>query len=386
MRKLTTLGLLGLILAACGGTAGPEPDAAPPGAAIGPPPATLATPASAEGGSLSLRLVQVARNLSSPVFLTFAPGETGRLYVVEQVGRIRLIAKGRVQKKPFLDIRGLVRSGGERGLLSMAFHPDYKTNRLFYVNYTNLNGDTVVAEYRTRTGGRSPARVRQILFVNQPYANHNGGQLQFGPDGLLYVGMGDGGAAGDPGDMAQDLSSRLGKLLRIDVDRPGADWELVAYGLRNPWRFSFDRLTDDLYIADVGQGDWEEIDFTPRSSPGLENYGWDVYEGNHRYEDKQPSGNGELVFPVHEYSHDDGCSVTGGYVYRGSKIPAARGRYFFGDYCFGTIWSFVVENGRATDVRRHSIRVDEISSFGEGKGGEIYVVSLAGDIFRIAPG
>jgi glucose/arabinose dehydrogenase len=244
-----------------------------------------------------------------------------------------------------------------------------------------------VAEYRTRTRGRAPLRVRQLLLVDQPYTNHKGGQLQFGPDGFLYVGMGDGGSGGDPENRAQNLSTRLGKLLRIDVDKKGADWEIVGYGLRNPWRYTFDRANGNLYIADVGQGEWEEIDFTPRNSPGLENYGWDVYEGTHRFEDKSPSGNGELVFPVHEYNHDGGrCSVTGGYVYRGSNIPAAVGRYFFGDFCSGDVWSLVVSGGKATDIRQHTIRVDSLSSFGQGRFGELYAVSLGGEIYRITAG
>jgi glucose/arabinose dehydrogenase len=199
--------------------------------------------------------------------------------------------------------------------------------------------------------------------------------------------MGDGGGGGDPENRAQNLSSRLGKLLRIDVNRRGANWEIVGYGLRNPWRFSFDRANGNLYMADVGEGEWEEIDFTPRNSPGLENYGWDVYEGTHRYEDKSPSGNGKLVFPIHEYNHEEGrCSVTGGYVYRGSNIPAAKGRYFFGDFCAGTIWSLVVSGDRATDVRQHSLHVDSLSSFGEGRFGELYALSLEGDVYRIVGG
>ena len=170
------------------------------------------------------------------------------------------------------------------------------------------------------------------------------------------------------------------------MDKKGADWEIVGYGLRNPWRFTFDRANGNLYIADVGQGEWEEIDFTPRNSPGLENYGWDVYEGTHPFEDKSPSGNGELVFPIHEYSHEEGCSVTGGYVYRGSQIPAAVGRYFFGDFCSGNIWSLVVSGGKATDIRQHTINVDSLSSFGQGRFGELYAVSLGGEIFRITAG
>jgi glucose/arabinose dehydrogenase len=382
MLRFVRTGVLAALLAAV--AAGQALGIASPPGGQAPAPARAAA-GTVAGGQLSLRLVRIAQGLESPVYLTFAPGER-RLYVVEQPGRVRVIANGRLQAKPFLNIENLVGFGGERGLLSIAFHPDYGENRLFYVNYTNNNGDTVVAEYRTRTAGRSPRRVRQVLFVEQPFSNHNGGQLQFGPEGDLYVGMGDGGGAGDPRDDAQDLSSRLGKLLRRDVDQKGSDWEMVGYGLRNPWRYSFDRGTGDLYLADVGQGDWEEIDFTRRNSPGLENYGWDVFEGTHEFEDKQPSGNGELVFPIYEYSHDQGCSVTGGYVYHGKAIPAAEGRYFFGDFCFGTIWSLVVVNGQATDIRTHSINVDSLSSFGEGRAGELYALSLGGDVFRIAPG
>jgi glucose/arabinose dehydrogenase len=373
--------LIAVAAVACGAN-GSAPQAALPSA-----PGTEAsseTPAPAEKtAALRLRLVTVARDFESPVYVASTPSQPKRLYVVEQVGRIRVIQNGRVLPGAFLDIGSLVSCCGERGLLSMAFHPDYARNRLFYVDYTDRGGDTRVVEYRARSGG-SPARVRELLFVSQPYPNHNGGQLQFGPDGMLYVGMGDGGSGGDPENRAQNLSSRLGKLLRGDVDASNPDWEIVGYGLRNPWRFSFDRATDGLYIADVGQGDWEEIDHTSRAGAPLENYGWDVYEGNHRFEDKDPSGNGQLVFPIYEYNHGQGCSVTGGYVYRGSSIPAARGRYFFGDYCSGTIWSLVVKDGKATSVKRHAFKVDALTSFGESASGELYLVSQEGTIFRLA--
>jgi glucose/arabinose dehydrogenase len=303
--------------------------------------------------------------------------------VVEQAGRIRVIEKGRVLAKPFLDIRSLVRSGGEQGLLSVAFHPDYAENGLFYVNYTNVNGDTRVVEYRARAGA-SPVRARELLAVNQPYPNHNGGQLAFGKDGYLYAGMGDGGSGGDPNEVAQDLSSRLGKILRLDVDRQGAEWDMVGYGVRNPWRFSFDRETGDLYIGDVGQSDREEIDVTTTPGSGLENYGWDAFEGSQPYEDEQPNPAGTLVGPVYEYGHDKGCSVTGGFVYRGQKIPAAQGRYFFGDYCAGFVWSFVLKDGKATALRKHSFKVGQLSSFGETASGEILVVSQSGAIYRLA--
>ncbi|HEX2044032.1 MAG TPA: PQQ-dependent sugar dehydrogenase, partial [Gaiellaceae bacterium] len=288
------------------------------------------------GRGRGLRLVRVASDLDGPTHVATAPGEPERLYVVEQPGRIRVLERGRLLGDPFLDIVDEVTSGGEQGLFSIAFHPGYERNGLFYVNYTDGAGDTAVVEFRAREGGE-PVRTRRLLAVDQPYANHNGGQLAFGPDGLLYVGMGDGGSGGDPENRAQDLGSRLGKLLRLDVDERAADWETVAYGLRNPWRFSFDRETGDLFIADVGQGDWEEIDYLRAGAGGLVNFGWDVYEGTHVYEDKEPNPRGRLVGPILEYDHSLGCSVTGGHVYRGERVPAALGRYFYGDFCAGTV-------------------------------------------------
>jgi glucose/arabinose dehydrogenase len=337
-----------------------------------------------EQGPLRLKLTIVAKGLEAPVDVASTPSEPDRLYLVEQSGRILVVENGKVSPQPFLDITNDVVSGGEQGLLSVAFHPDYADNHLFYVDYTDLNGDTRVVEFRS--GGGAPERTRELLFVDQPYANHNGGQLAFGPDGRLYVGMGDGGSGGDPEDRAQNLGERLGKLLSLDVDDPGSDWRIEGYGLRNPWRFSFDRETGDLWIGDVGQGEWEEIDHTPRESPGLENYGWDVFEGRHRYEDKEPNPRGRLVLPVAEYSHDHGCSVTGGFVYRGQRIPAAEGRYFYGDFCSGNVWSLAFANGRATDLTRHRLQVDALSSFGEDASGELYLVSLQGGLYRLGPG
>src|SRR5215210_2645557 len=277
--------------------------------------------ASARPRVAQLRLQEVAGGLDSPVHVSAPRNERGRVYIVLQDGKIVVLENGRVREQPFLDIDSQVRSGGEQGLLSVAFHPRYATNHLFYVDYTDNNGDTRVVEYRS-DGQKAVKRVRQLLFVDQPYPNHNGGQLAFGPDGRLYVGMGDGGSGGDPENRAQNLDERLGKLLSIDVARPSGGWRIEGYGLRNPWRFSFDRETGDLWIGDVGQGEWEEIDFTPRPSPGLENYGWDVFEGRHQFEDKEANPRGRLVEPIAEYSHDFGCSVTGGFVYRGEEIPA----------------------------------------------------------------
>jgi glucose/arabinose dehydrogenase len=291
----------------------------------GQPSATVASTTTAEQGPLRLKLTHVADGLEAPVDLASTPSEPDRLYVVEQTGRSVAIADGKVSQQPFLDIMSNVVSGGEQGLLSVAFHPDYADNHLFYVDYTDANGDTRVVEFEAR-GGEAPVRKRELLFVDQPYANHNGGQLAFGPDGRLYLGMGDGGSGGDPENRAQNLSERLGKLLSLDVDTPGSDWQIEGYGLRNPWRFSFDRKTGDLWMGDVGQGNWEEIDHTPRGTPGLENYGWDVYEGTHVYEDKEPNPRGHLVMPVAKYSHDNGCSVTGaGSCIAGGKFARRKG-------------------------------------------------------------
>jgi glucose/arabinose dehydrogenase len=241
-----------------------------------------------------------------------------------------------------------------------------------------------VVEYRAdRTGTRALTGTRRQLFaVDQPYANHNGGQVAFGPDGLLYVGMGDGGSGGDPENRAQNLSSLLGKLLKIDAVRRGSRPVIAAYGLRNPWRFSFDRATGDLWIGDVGQGTWEEIDHTPRLSPGLENYGWDVYEGNAVFDDKPLDSRGTYVKPVFVYGRDQGYSVTGGFVYRGSAVPGLRGKYIFGDYGSGRIWTLTPAGGGFTP-QAQAINVPQLSSFGEDARGELYATSLTGRVFRI---
>jgi glucose/arabinose dehydrogenase len=303
------------------------------------------------------------------------------MYVVEQPGRVLRLQSGR--RTVFLDIRPQVEYGGEQGLLGLAFHPNYARNRLFYVAYTSRRGQNVVARYRSNGRVALKASRKMVFGVDDPYGNHNGGHLAFGRDGMLYTSIGDGGSGGDPEDRAQNMDSQFGKLLRLDVSKAGADWEIAGLGLRNPWRFSFDRATGDLYIGDVGQGAVEEIDFTPAQSPGLENYGWDVYEGSRRFENKEP-GPGELVFPVHEYGRSGGnCTVVGGYVYRGRSRPAERGRYLFGDYCTGIVWSLRIRSGAATAVRREPFRVSSLSSFGEDSAGELYAVSLDGVIYRI---
>ena len=345
--------------------------------------ALVAVPGAPARGTYTF--VPIVRGLDAPVYVTSAPGDASKLYVVEQPGRIRIVENGRVAGT-FLDIVDKVKSGGEQGLLSMAFHPAYAKNHLFYVDYTDVNGDTRVVEYRSDGSRAIPSSARELLFVKQPYANHNGGQLEFDKLGYLYVGMGDGGSGGDPQNRAQNLSVPLGKLLRINPTHAGAKWQIVGYGLRNPWRFSFDRATGNLWIGDVGQNSYEEIDYRAKARIGrLANYGWNHFEGRAVYYPAKPlRGNGQLVMPVWVYSHNGGpCSVTGGYVYRGSAVPAARGRYFFGDYCSGQIWSFKAGNGRTSGVTELPMTVASLSSFGEDAKGELYAVSLDGVVFKL---
>jgi glucose/arabinose dehydrogenase len=287
----------------------------------------------------------------------------------------------------FLDISKLVACCGEQGLLSMAFSPSYATNHLFYVSYTDVNGDSRVARYRSSHGRGVRSSGRILLAVDQPYANHNGGQLQFDKRGYLYTGFGDGGSAGDPEQHAQDMHSDLGKLLRSRTRTPDRQWRIVGLGLRNPWRFSFDTKTGNLWIGDVGQDTWEEVDFRAASKLGqLANYGWSRYEGDsvfdsvHKYSDV-----GQKKWPVVVYKHIDGqCSVTGGYVYRGSSVPTARGRYFYGDYCTGAVWSFRTgPYGRASKPVA-SGNVPALSSFGTNGHAELFALSLNGTLYKLS--
>ena len=323
----------------------------------------------------------VLNGLEEPVYVAAPRTERNRMYIVEQRGVIRVAERGKLLAAPFLDISAQVLSGGEQGLFSIAFHPQYPRNPRVYVQYTDRGADTRVVEYRTSRGRAVPGSARQLFSSEDPYGNHNGGQLAFGPDGRLYFTMGDGGAGGDPENRSQNMRSLFGKLLSVNVATKGL--KIEALGLRNAWRFTFDRANGDLYIGDVGQGELEEINYVPRRSPGLENYGWDVYEGSRRYESKSP-GPGKLVFPVAEYSHDSGCSVTGGYVYRGSNA-ALRGRYIYGDYCSGIVWSLSIKNGKAQGLRRERFRVEGLTSFGEDAAGELYAVSHGGTIYRLTP-
>jgi len=341
--------------------------------------ACTAAAAPEEAAVSQFKLRPLASGFAQPTYVTGAKGEPGRLYVVEQGGVIRILDRGRRRAQPFLDISGQVTAGGEQGLLGLAFHPSYPKVKKAYVQYTARDGSTRLVEYRV-AGGRMTS-PRLLFSSPDPYGNHNGGMLAFGRNGRLHFTMGDGGAGGDPENRAQNLRSLFGKLLSINVATKGL--RIEALGLRNAWRFSFDRANGDLYIGDVGQGAIEEIDYTPARSPGLENYGWDVYEGRSRFEDK-PLGPGKLVQPVAQYTHGDGCSVTGGYVYRGSNA-SLRGRYIYGDYCSGIVWSFKISRGKATSLRREPFRVESLTSFGEDVGGELYAVSQRGTIYRLTP-
>jgi glucose/arabinose dehydrogenase len=334
----------------------------------------------ASGGRAAISFQQIVGGLDSPVWVTSAPGDASTLYVVEQAGTVKIVRDGRIAGT-FLDIRSRVRSGGEQGLLSLVFHPQYAQNHLFYVDYTDVNGDTRVVQFRSANGVGVPGSAKVLLFVKQPYANHNGGQLEFDRQGYLYVGMGDGGSGGDPENRAQNLQQRLGKLLRRNPTRAGSAWQIVGFGLRNPWRFSFDRQTGDLWIGDVGQNDWEEIDFRAAANIGrLANYGWPRYEGRAVYDPNKPYlKKGDSVSPVTVYSHSLGCSVTGGYVYRGSEVPAAKGRYFYGDYCSGNLWSLK----RGSSPTMLAGKIPNLSSFGEDADGELYAVSTDGGLYQL---
>jgi glucose/arabinose dehydrogenase len=372
------------------------PTTAPPSDAGAAPPADLA--------ALGFRLEPVLDGFDQPTHVTGAGDGSGRLFVAEQAGRIWAVRDGERLAEPFLDIADLVGSqGNEQGLLSVAFHPRFAENGRLFVDYTDRNGDSVVAEYRVAADNpdrADPAGARQLLAVEQPAANHNGGLLKFGPDGMLYIGFGDGGAAGDPWGNGQRLDTLLGKILRVDVDggepyaipddnpfagRDGARPEIWAYGLRNPWRFSFDRETGDLYIADVGQNAQEEVHFQPASSAGGENYGWNTMEGDacFRAADCDRAG---LTLPVAVYPHSGeggGCSVTGGYAYRGASYPQIAGVYLYTDFCSGNLWALT----RAGDAWQSQIvgKLDiRTSSFGEDDAGELLLVDRdGGGLYRL---
>ena len=353
----------------------------------------------------NLKLTPFLSGFKLPVYLTNAGDGSGRIFVVEKAGVIKLIKDGRVSDEPFLDIVNRVRSeDSECGLLSVAFHPRYKENGRLFVNYTDLAGDTIISEFHaSEDPDRSDAASeRVILKIKQPARNHNGGQLQFGPDGYLYIGMGDGGFFGDPSGNGQNMDTLLGKMLRIDVDggkpyripednpfrgKPGVRPEIWAYGLRNPWRFSFDSGTGDMYIGDVGESKWEEVDFQPRDSRGGENYGWSLLEGSYKFKLPDGEDTSGITFPVVEYSHDDGCSVTGGYVYRGKKSPGVQGTYFFSDFCSGKLWGLRKKTDGSWEWAKFLDTGLSVSSFGEDAAGEVYILDFGrGGIYRISEG
>ncbi len=350
-------------------------------------------------------LVQVASGIANPAVIANSGDGSGRLFIAEQAGRIRILKDGQLLDRPFLDITSRVLCCNERGLLGIAFPPGFAQSQRFYIHYTNRAGDTVIALYRLTSDPNvaDPSSETILLTQDQPFPNHNGGQLAFGPDGYLYIGLGDGGSGGDPMNNAQRTSTLLGKILRIDVEgnpgsvripptnpfvnAPGARGEIWALGLRNPWRFSFDRATGDLWIGDVGQDNWEEVDYQPAASHGGENYGWHVLEGFHCYNATTCNTLG-YTLPVAEYPHVDGaCSITGGYLYRGARSPGLRGTYLYADYCTGAIFGLRRNTGTSAAPFVTPMLVDTdflITTLGEDEGGEVYVADgRAGGIYRL---
>ena len=380
----------------------------------------------AEEPSLSSTLI--ADGFKKPLFITSHPENSNFLYVVEQAGKIIIINNGKKLDEPFLDITDRVvrpgRPGDERGLLGFAFHPDYAKNKKFYVNYINDDGFTIVSEFSAQSNLKANSLSERTVFnLKQPYGNHNGGHMQFGPDNYLYISIGDGGKRGDPLNAGQDLNTLFGKIIRIDINKvpygiPKSNpyygqknkrGEIWAWGFRNVWRFSFDRKIGDIYYGDVGQNKWEEINYEPYNSKGGNNYGWRIMEASKCYNPEKNCDEKGLTLPIHEYPNDanymvvlgggsqtnsDGCSVTGGYVYRGSKIKGLNGYYIFGDYCSGNIWTFKVINDKATSLTNRTKEINlgngefttYISSFGEDADGELYIVEYNGGIYKIDQG
>lgn len=376
--------VLSALFAACAGANDPPPPPPPPSSGLG----------LADVGTFSF-----------PVLVASPAGDNTRIFVVEKPGTIRIVKQGSILGAPFLDLRGKVSTGSEQGLLGLAFHPGYATNGLFVVNYTDSGGDTKVSLFRISTSDpdrADPSSEQVILTVTQPFSNHNGGMVTFGPDGQLYVGMGDGGSGGDPQGNGQKRSTLLGKMVRLGVSATGqvsipsdnpfvgqtdARSEIWSLGLRNPWRFSFDRATGDLYIGDVGQGDREEIDAVSLAASKGANFGWNTMEGKACYGSGSCDRTG-LVLPVVDYPHSDGaCSVTGGYVYRGTAISGLAGTYFYADYCRGWVRSFRLANGIATEEREWPDLAPngQITGFGQDAAGELYLVTAGGRVAKIVP-
>ena len=367
-----------------------------------PPPAPEAPQPPVGDGTGGVKLTRLGE-FEAPLYVTRPADGGNHLYVVEQGGAVRVISRGEAQEQPFLDLSDEITSGGEQGLLSLAFAPDYGRSGRLYVDFTDGNGDTRVVEYRRSHDDPlrvEPGSARELLFVDQPFANHNGGLLLFGPDDHLYVGLGDGGSGGDPDRNGQDLSTLLGKILRIDprpvrggpyripfdnpfAGRVGARPEIYIYGVRNPWRFSFDRRSADLLVADVGQDEFEEVDYlTPDEAPGA-NLGWSAFEGPARFNSDESAPG--AVRPILAYGDDRGCSITGGYVVRDFALRSLYGRYVYGDYCEGQLRSLIPSASGARDDRPLGLEVPALTSFGEDPAGHIYVSSQAGAVYRLDP-
>jgi len=384
------LWLLAFLSCDAGGTGGPSGGPPPE-----PPP---------PDGPVPVALQEVA-GLVFPLYLTSPPGDS-RLFIVEKGGAIRIVKDGSLLPLPFLDLSSKVSGGSEQGLLGLAFDPGYATNGRFIVHYTDVSGNTTLSAYRvsaTDPDQADPATETILLTVEQPFPNHNGGQIVFGPDGMLYLGLGDGGSGGDPGGRGQSLADLLGDILRLDVssgtsytvppDNPfvgqtGSRPEVWSYGLRNPWRFSFDAATGDLYIADVGQNVWEEVDVVAAAAGAGRgaNFGWNVTEGRHCYA-SPGCDTSQFTMPVLEYSHAQGCSISGGYVYRGAAIPALQGHYFYADFCSGWVRSFRMQDGQAVEPYQWPTLAPggSVTSFGQDAAGELYIMIAEGRVFRIVP-
>jgi glucose/arabinose dehydrogenase len=376
LRALLPIALAAAVLAGCGQDALGEDD--------GPQPATE------QGAAHTFDVERIAGGLNRPVWVGAAPGDPGALWVLEQPGRVVRLARG--ARSTVLDLSGQVRTGAEQGLLGIAFHPDFATDRRLYLHWSDPAGDTRVAEFRASDDLHAiePQPLRTLLYVDQPEENHNGGQLAFGPDERLYLGLGDGGGAFDPRRTAQDQDNLLGKLIAADVERAEPEWEVVLSGLRNPWRFWFDPALAEVWIGDVGQDEVEEVDRVPLEfDEPPKNLGWSAYEGSERIAGHDLDRTGELVWPVAQYRHDDegGCSITGGVVYGGARVPGLVRRYVYGDFCSGALWSLRgTPKGGAADVRRERATVPQLTHIGTDGDGELVLASAAGDLYRaVAP-
>jgi glucose/arabinose dehydrogenase len=373
VRALTLLAAVAVAATGCGSGGGDE-DVAP------------AEPAVESGSAHHFDVERIAGGLNRPTYVGAAPGDADGLWVLEQPGRVIRLVGGR--PSILLDLSSQVRTGTEQGLLGLAFDPDFRRTGRLFLHWSNLDGDTRVAEFRRGPDGQiDPRPARVLLRLDQPEENHNGGQLAFGPDGRLYLGLGDGGGAFDPRETAQDPGTLLGKIVSLDVDAERPRWRVELYGLRNPWRFSFDAALGEIWIADVGQDEVEEVNrvlLEPDEPP--KNLGWSAYEGTRRYEDHDLAGDGELIWPVAAYDHAQGCSVTGGLVYGGVEIPALNRRYVYGDFCSGILWSLRGNpGGGAEDVRRERARIPSLTHIGTDARGELVFTSASGDVYRAVP-